>query len=254
LSGFLQALVAGLFAFGGWHMVTYNSEETVNPTKTIPRALMFGTGIVTVGYILLNAVYMYILPLDKVASSTRIAAEAADAVIGSGGGALMSMLVVFSTFGALAGIILCGPRVYYAMARDGLLFSRLGDIHPRFRTPYKAIVLQAVWSSVLVATGTYRILFTRVVFTEWIFFGLMAIGLIRLRKRNTPIRRHRITGYPWVPVLFSLSSFAIVINQLATRPGESLIGLSLVLTGLPVYYFWRKKKKKERLHDDHRFS
>jgi APA family basic amino acid/polyamine antiporter len=254
LSGFLSALVAGLFAFGGWHMVTYNSEETVDPTKTIPRALMLGTGIVTVGYILLNAVYMYILPLDKVAGSTRIAADAADAVIGSGGGALMSLLVVFSTFGALAGIILCGPRVYYAMARDGLLFSWLGDIHPRFHTPSKAIILQAVWSSVLVATGTYRILFTRVVFTEWIFFGLMAIGLIKLRKRITPNRRYALSRYPWVPVLFSLSSFAIVIHQLATNPGESLIGLSLVLTGLPIYYFWRRKNKKERFHADHRFS
>ena len=254
LSGFLYALVAGLFAFGGWHMVTYNSEETVDPAKTIPRALMLGTGIVTVGYILLNAVYMYILPLDKVAGSTRIAADAADAVIGSGGGAFMSVLVVFSTFGALSGIILCGPRVYYAMARDGLLFSWLGDIHPRFRTPHKAIVLQAVWASVLVATGSYRILFTRVVFTEWIFFGLMAIGLMKLRKRNTPIRRYAITGCFWVPVLFSLSSFAIVIHQLVSNPGESLIGLSLVLTGIPVYYFWRKKNQEERFHADHRFS
>ena len=242
LGGFLQALVAGLFAFGGWHMVTYNSEETVDPAKTIPRALMLGTAIVTAGYIVLNVVYMYILPLDKVARSTRIAADAADAVVGSGGGAFMSALVVFSTFGALAGIILCGPRVYFAMSRDGLLFSRLGDIHPRFRTPGKAIALQMVWSSVLVATGTYRVLFTRVVFTEWIFFGLMAIGLIILRKRNPPSRRSFFRGSLFVPVLFSAASFAIVAHQLAVNPGESLVGLSLVLTGLPVYYFWTKKR------------
>ncbi len=252
-AGFLSALVAGLFAFGGWHMVTYNSDETVNPTKTIPRALMLATGIVTVAYIALNAVYMYILPLDKVASSTRIAADAADALVGSGGAAFLSALVIFSTFGALAGIILCGPRVYYAMARDGLLFSWLGDVHPRFRTPHLAIVLQAVWSSVLVATGTYRILFTRVVFTEWIFFGFMAVGLLLLRRRNPPARRAG-TIPAFIPVLFSLCCFAIVIHQLIFNPRQSLVGLMLVLTGLPAYYFWIKWKKKERTSDDHRFS
>jgi APA family basic amino acid/polyamine antiporter len=128
------------------------------------------------------------------------------------------------------------------MARDGLLFSWLGDIHPRFRTPAKAIALQMVWSSVLVATGTFRILFTRVVFTEWIFFGLMAIGLIILRKRNPPGRRNFLRGSLFVPVLFSASSFAIVIHQLAANPGESLVGLALVLTGLPVYYLWKRKR------------
>jgi APA family basic amino acid/polyamine antiporter len=163
LNRFFLAVAAGLFAFGGWHMVTYNSEETINPQKTIPQALMIGTIIVTLCYVGLNAVYLYVLPLKSVASSTRIAAEAADAVLGFGGGALMSGLVIFSTFGALSGIILCGPRVYYSMARDGLLFRWAGDLHPRYGTPHKAIVLQGVWSSVLVATGTYKALFTRVV-------------------------------------------------------------------------------------------
>ena len=134
-TGFLNALVAGLFAFGGWHMVTYSAGETDRPERTIPRALMIGTGIVTAAYIALNTVYMYVLPLDKVASSTRIAADAADALVGSGGGAFLSAIVVFSTFGALAGIILSGPRVYFAMAKDGLLFSWLGRTHPRFGTP-----------------------------------------------------------------------------------------------------------------------
>lgn len=251
--GFISALVAGLFAFGGWHMVTYNSDETVNPTKTIPRALMLATGIVTIAYIALNAVYMYILPLDKVASSTRIAADAADALVGSGGGAFLSALVVFSTFGALAGIILCGPRVYYAMARDGLLFSWLGKAHPRFRTPHLAIVMQAAWSSVLVATGTYRILFTRVVFTEWIFFGFMAVGLLLLRRRNPPARRAGALP-SLIPLLFSLCCLAIMIHQLVFNLGQSLVGLALVLTGLPAYYLWTKRKKKERSDDDHRFS
>ena len=243
LSRFFLAMIAGLFAFGGWHMVTYNSEETINPRKTIPRALMLGTLIVTLCYIALNAVYMYILPLESVASSTRIAADAADALVGFGGGAIMSGLVIFSTLGALNGIILCGPRVYYSMARDGLLFGWIGVVHPRYRTPHKAILLQGAWSSVLVITGTYRTLFTRVIYTEWIFFGLMTIGLFVLRKRPKIVRGYRVWGYPFVPGLFIISSFAIVVNQIISDPKESLFGLSLVLIGLPVYYLWSKRMR-----------
>jgi len=241
LNSFFLALVAALFTFGGWHMVTYSSEETIDSQKTIPRALMLGTMIVCLCYIAMNAVYMYVLPLDKVASSTRIAADAADALIGFGGGAFMSALVIFSTFGALSGIILCGPRVYYSMARDGLLFKWVGDIHTRYRTPHKAIVIQAVWSSLLVVTGTYHALFTRVVYTEWIFFGLMAIGLFLLRRRSGIVRSYRIWGYPLVPALFIISSFAIFANQVISDLKESLFGLSLVLFGLPVYFLWAKK-------------
>lgn len=245
MKDFFLAIVAGLFAFGGWHMVTYSAEETKNPKKTIPQALMLGTLIVTACYIALNAVYMYVLPLDKVASSTRIAAEAADVLLGSGGGAIMSGVVMFSTFGAVSGIILAGPRVYFAMARDGLLFRWVGDIHPKHRTPHKAIIIQAIWSSVLVVTGTYRALFTRVVYTEWIFFGLMTIGLFLLRRRPGIKRDYSIWGYPVVPALFVISSFIIVVNQIISDPAESLFGLSLVGLGLPVYYFWAKRKRKE---------
>lgn len=241
VKGFFLAMVAGLFAFGGWHMVTYNSEETVNPKKTIPMALMLGTLIVTVSYIALNAVYMYVLPLDKVASSSRIAADVADALVGYGGGAFMSGLVVFSTLGGLSGIILCGPRVYYSMAKDGLLFSWVGKVHPKHRTPHVAIILQALWSSVLVATGTYRTLFTRVVYTEWIFFAMLAIGLILLRRRKDLQRGYSIWGYPVIPVVFTVFSLVIVLNQIVSSPKESFVGLSLVLLGLPVYYLWTRK-------------
>ncbi len=243
-NGFLLAMVAGLFAFGGWHMVTFSAEETHDPQRVIPRALILGTILVTICYLALNAVYMYILPLATVASSTRIAADAADALVGSGGGAFMSALVMFSTLGGLSGIILTGPRVYYAMARDGLLFQWLGAVHGRFRTPHRAILLQAAWSCVLVATGTYRALFTRVVYTEWIFFGLMAIGLIKLRRRRGPGGGYRMWGYPITPALFICSSFAIVINQVVSSTRESLIGLSLVLAGLPLYYIQTKNRKE----------
>ena len=217
---FFLAIVAGLFAFGGWHMVTYSAEETKNPKKTIPQALMLGTLIVTVLYIALNAVYMYVLPLDKVASSTRIAADAADVLLGSGGGAILSGIVMFSTFGAVSGIILAGPRVYYSMARDGLLFRWVGDIHPKYRTPHKAIIIQAIWSSVLVVTGTYRALFTRVVYTEWIFFGLMTIGLFVLRRRPGIKRDYNIWGYPVVPALFVISSL-VALSVVFTTNNET---------------------------------
>jgi APA family basic amino acid/polyamine antiporter len=250
INSFFLALVAGLFAFGGWHMVTYNAEETIEPRKTIPRALMLGTIIVTLCYMALNAVYMYILPLDTVASSKRIAAVAADTLLGYGGGSFMSALVMFSTFGALSGIILCGPRVYYSMAKDGLFFRWVGAVHPRYRTPHRAIVMQAVWSSVLVVTGTYKALFTRVVYTEWIFFAVMALGLFRLRRRPNLVRDYKIWGYPVIPAIFIISSLAIVVNQIISDPRESVFGLSLVLAGLPVYVLWVTNKRRSK-DDDH---
>lgn len=238
LREFALALVAGLFAFGGWHMVTYSAGETRDPERTIPWALLAGTLIVTACYVALNAVYFHVLPLETVISSTRVAADAADAVLGSGGGPLMSALVVFSTFGALSGIVLAGPRVYYSMARDGQVFEWVGALHPRFRTPHRAIVLQAVWASVLVATGTYRALFTRVIYTEWLFFALLAVGVLVLRRREDYAPRYRTWGYPIVPLIFAAASLAIVVNQIAFDPRASLSGLLLVFLGLPVYCLW----------------
>jgi APA family basic amino acid/polyamine antiporter len=238
---FALAMVAGLFAFGGWHMVTYNAEETRDARRTLPRALIFGTLAVTVCYVALNAVYLYVLPMRTVASSSRVAADAADAVFGNGGGAVMSALVVFSALGALSGIILAGPRVYFAMARDGLLFRWAGAVHPRFHTPHRAIVLQAVWASVLVVTGTYRALFTRVVYTEWIFFGLMAVGLVLLRRRPGLTGEYRIRAYPWVPIVFAVCAFALVANQVAAARTDSVAALGLVLLGFPVYHFWARR-------------
>lgn len=235
LGGFLLAMVAGLFAYGGWHMVTYSSEETVEPEKTIPRALLLGTLIVTVSYMAMTAVYMYVMPLDQVAASTRVAADMADTLLGSGGAGAISAIVMFSTFGGLAGIILAGPRVYYAMSRDGLLFQWFGHLHPRYGTPHRAIVLQAIWASILVATGTFRALFTRVVYTEWLFFALMAIGLMVLRRRPGLKRQYSVPLYPMAPLVFIVASLFIVAWTIRANPHDSLIGLGLVLAGIPIY-------------------
>ena len=244
LTSFAQAVAAGLFAFGGWHMVTYTAEETRNPERTIPVALMIGALTVTACYIALNAAYLHVLPLEQVKTSTRVAADAAEAVVGVRGGAAISALVIFSTFGAVAGIILTGPRVYFAMARDGLLFSWAAAVHPRFQTPHRAIVLQAIWSSVLVATGTYRAIFTRVIYTEWIFFGLMVLGLFLLRRRANYRPSYRTWGYPILPALFVLASFFIVVNQILSDPRESSIGLGIVALGLPAYYLWVRNRRQ----------
>jgi len=234
----LLALVAGLFAFGGWHMVTYTAEETVDPERTIPRSLVLGTVIVTVCYVALNAIYLRVLSVDRVTASTRIAADAAQVLVGPLGATLVAILVIVSTFGALNGIILAGPRVYFSMANDGLLVRWAAALHPRFGTPARAILLQAVWACALVMTDTYRGLFTRVVYTEWIFFGLLAVGVVVLRRKPGYAPPFRMPWAPALPLAFALSCAAIVINQVVDDPMNSLIGLGAVAAGLPVYYFW----------------
>lgn len=237
---FFLALGAGLFAFGGWHMVTYTAGETRDAARTIPRALLLGTLIVTACYAGLNALYLRVLPLDAIRASTRVAADAADALLGGGGAALMAGLVMVSTFGAVNGILLAGPRVYYSMASDGLLFRWLAATHPRFQTPHRAILLQAVWAAALALTGTYRALFTRVIYTEWIFFALMAAGLFSLRRRSGYRPVWRLWGYPVVPALFVLASLMIVVVQVRAEPLDSAVGLGIVLLGLPVYLLWTR--------------
>jgi basic amino acid/polyamine antiporter, APA family len=245
VSDFLLAMVAGLFAYGGWHMVTYTAGETVMPARTIPAALVAGVGVVTACYVALNVVYLTVLPIDTVRTSTRVAADAADAVIGVGGSALLAGLVMVSSLGALTGIVLTGPRVYYSMAHDRLAVSWLGYVHPRYHTPSHAIVAQGVWSSVLAATGAYQTLFTRVIYTEWLFFALMAAGLFVLRRRPGYSPPYRTWGYPAVPVLFIGAAVTIVMNQIYRQPAEALSGLGLVAVGAPVYYLF---------HARHRFS
>ena len=193
-------------------MVTYAAEETRDAERTIPRALMLGVAVVVAVYIALNAAYVLVLPLDRVLASTRIAADAAAAVAGPRASTAISVLVVISALGAMSGIILAGPRVYYAMARDGLLFEWMGAVHPRFQSPHAAIAAQAVWSSILVMTGSYRALFTRVVYTEWIFFGALALGVMRLRRSAGYQPAFRAWGFPIAPLVFASICFGIVPN------------------------------------------
>jgi len=237
-SGVALAIAAGLFAFGGWHMVTYAAGETVDAGRTIPRALSIGIVIVTLCYAGLNAVYLRVLPLEAVRASSHVAADAADALFGAGGARIVAVLVIVSAFGALNGIILAGPRVYYAMAANGSTFRGLAHVHPRFHTPSRAILLQGAWSAVLAFATSYRTLFMSVVNTEWIFFGLLAIGLLRLRRRAEYRPPYRMPGVPVVPLLFAAASWWIVIAQTLASPRSSVVGLGLVAAGLPVYLLW----------------
>jgi APA family basic amino acid/polyamine antiporter len=247
LTDLMLAVSAGLFAFGGWHMVTYTAEETVDAVRTIPRALMIGIIVVTVCYIGLNTVYLRVLSVPEVIASPRVAADTFNRLVGSAGAVAISALVMVSAFGALNGIILVGPRVYYQMAQDGVLFGWAGQVHPRFQTPARAIVLQAVWSSVLVWTGTYRALFTRVIYTEWIFFALLGVGILMLRRRPDYHPAWPMPLVPIAPLLFIAASVAIVVNQVAADLREAAIGLALVVSGLPVFWLWTRTRNPRTL-------
>ena len=242
IANFFLAVGAGLFAYGGWHMVTYTAEETVDPTRTIPRALMIGVVTVTLCYIGMNAVYLLVLPLSAVMSSPRVAADAFEVLIGPRAAGAISALVMFSAFGALNGIVMVGPRVYYQMARDGLWFRWSSHIHPAYQTPDRAIILQALWASVLVMTGSYRTLFTRVIYTEWIFFALLALAVVILRQRRDYQPAWRMPLVPLLPIAFVIVSLLIVANQIRADLTNSAIGLAIVATGIPAYYLWSARK------------
>ena len=202
---------------------------------------MIGVAVVTLCYIGLNVVYLSVLPLEAVMKSSRVAADTFDVLIGPQAAGAISALVMFSAFGALNGIVLVGPRVYYQMSQDGLWFKWASHLHPAFQTPDRAIVLQAIVASVLVATGSYRALFTRVIYTEWIFFALLALGVILLRRRPGYAPAWRMPLVPVAPLAFVIVSLLIVVNQVRADLTNSAIGLAIVASGLPAYYFWNRK-------------
>src|ERR1041384_3652779 len=238
LASFGLAVAAGLFAFGGWHMVSYSAGETRNPERTIPHSLILGVLIVTACYSLLNAAYLYVMPLSSVATSTRVAADAMEQVLGPVGGKAIAVVIIISALGSLNGIVLAGPRVYYAMAQDGLAFRWMAALHSQRQTPYLAIAAQAVWSCVLATTNSYRALFSRVIYTEWLFFALLAAGIFLLHRRGEYKPKYLAFGFPLVPAVSFVTSLAIAVNQIRAAPRDSLMGLGLLLVGLPVYFLW----------------
>ena len=234
------AIAAGLFAFGGWHMVTYTAGETRAPERTLPRALLVGTLIVTACYMLLNAAYQYVLTPSEVSQSTRVAVDAMQRVLGGRIAGAIAILVIVSALGSLNGIILAGPRVYFAMAEDGLAFRWMAAIHPRRHTPHLAIAAQAAITCLLIATNSYRQLFTRVVYTEWIFFALLGVGLIRLREQ---LKMQNAGMKIAIAAVFSMTAIAVALNQAAADFRNAAWGCGLILLGLPVYLVWIRRRR-----------
>jgi APA family basic amino acid/polyamine antiporter len=236
------AMVATLWSYDGWNSLTFMAGEVKEPQRNIPLALILGTVAVIVIYVLTNMAYLYVLPIGEIASSKRVAADMMERVFAGGGGAMISLAVMLSTFGSVNATSMTTARVYFAMAKDRLFFRSMGAVHPRYRTPGRSIVVQCVWACVLTLTGTFDQLFTYVIFAGWIFYGLGAAGVFILRRKFPDSNRaYRVPGYPFVPLAFVLVATWFVVNTLITNPADSMVGLVLLALGLPLYLYWKKQ-------------
>lgn len=236
------ALVPVLFAIGGWQQTNFVAEEMINPERDLPWALVVGVSIVAVAYMLVNVAYLRTLGVAGLAASTAPAADAMEVIAGSGGRTLIAAGIVASTFGLLNLVLLVSPRVYQAMARDGLFFASFARLHPRWQTPVNAIVFQGVWAIVLLYSGSYGQLLDWVVFADWIFFGLAAAALFMLRKHDgdRPIS-FRAPLHPWSTLLFIAAAVYVMIGSITSNPANALRGTALLLAGVPVFLFWRAR-------------
>jgi APA family basic amino acid/polyamine antiporter len=248
------AMVGSLFSSDAWNNVTFAAAEVQNPTRNLPRALAIGTGTVSLLYILANVAYLNILPFSgdpngtdvlsrglQYAAQDRVGTAAIEVVLGSGGATVMAVAILLSTFGCNNGLILSGPRVYYAMARDRLFFQKVGTLHPTFRTPVIALVLQAVWASILCVSGTYNQLLDYVIFAALVFYFLTTLALFRLRRLRPDLPRPvKAFGYPVLPALYLVAVGVLMVILLFEKPLYTWPGLLIVATGVPVYLLWRR--------------
>jgi APA family basic amino acid/polyamine antiporter len=252
---FGSALVGSLFSSDAWNNVTFAAAEVREPQRNLPRALIFGTGLVSLLYILANVSYLNVLPLHGIkdggsvldrgiqfATQDRVASAVAETIFGAAGATIMAAAILISTFGCNNGLILSGARVYYAMARDRLFFRRAGSLN-RNSVPSFALIAQSIWTSLLCLTGTYGQLLDYVIFAALIFYVLTTLGLFRLRKlRPDAERPYRALGYPVLPGLYIIlaATIAIILLIADKTRAQALSGLVIVLIGVPVYFLWRK--------------
>src|SRR5262249_54728301 len=236
-------MIAVMWAYEGWYYLPFCAGEIVEPRRTVPRALLIGILSLVAIYVSVNIAYMFALPLDHIAGTERIAEKAVTALIGPAGAAIVAATVVISTFGCNAAGVIAMSRACYAMAADGLFFRQATAIHPVYRTPHVAVVLTCAWSALLTLTGTYEQLFTWVTFASVAFgvLGGLAIFQLRRHRPNAP-RPYRVNGYPLVPVLFVAGLSVLVVNTLVEKPRESIVGVLLVVAGLPAYRYWRAER------------
>jgi APA family basic amino acid/polyamine antiporter len=240
------ALVATLWAYKGWESSTFSSGEVKNPQRNLPLGLLAGTLVVIGIYLLANLAYLYAFPSEQMARSNRIAADVMNFAVGAWGASLISLIILFSITGAANQNLLCSPRVYFAMARDGLFFRKVAAVHPRFLTPHVSIIIMAIWSSILSLSGTFEQLFTYVVFGQWLFFGLTVAAVIVLRHKKPDLPRpYKTWGYPLTPVFFILASLYISINTLVKEFWNSFAGLAIISLGIPAYFFWHARRQSK---------
>lgn len=256
-----MALVGSLFASDAWYNITFISGEVINPRKVVPLSLLFGTLIVSVLYILANLVYIKFLPVRgtpdgmtvlergiQFATDDRVATSAMSVVVGDYAAIIMAVFIMISTFGCNNGLVISGARVYYAMARDGLFFKRVGELNSR-GVPGFAIAVQGLWSILLCLSGTYSQLLDYVIFAVLLFFALTILSIFILRKKRPDIPRpYKAFGYPVVPALYILTTVVIMIILLIFKPGYTFPGLGIVILGIPVFYIWNSYRKKNN-HD-----
>jgi basic amino acid/polyamine antiporter, APA family len=238
------AFAGAFWAYDAWNNITFVSGEVKNPNRNVPLALFYGTMIVIAVYVLINIAFLYVLPVDEMAKSPLVAATAAEKIFGPNGASLISIAVIVSTFGALNGSILATARVPYAMARANLFFKSLGNVHPKFGTPHTSLLVQGIWSCVLVLSGSFDMITDYVIFASWLFYMLGAYGVFVLRKKMPDVPRpYKVWGYPYTPAVFVVFAFLFLVNSVVSDTQNAMMGLILVLSGLPFYFFWKRKNK-----------
>jgi APA family basic amino acid/polyamine antiporter len=246
LTLFGLALIAVFWTYDGWYSANCTAEEIKKPERNIPLSLILGTLSITLIYLLMNLVYIMALPIDKMKGVTRIGELASNQLFGPTATHFFSAAIMVSIFGCLSATIIYGPRVYYAMAKDRSFFQSMAYIHPRYRVPSKALVGQAIWSSLLCLSGTYKDLFEYVVFALVIFFALTGFAVIILRHKQPDRKRpYRTWGYPVIPLLFVIINLAVFFNTVIDQPLKSAIGLIMLGLGIPAFLYWKKNARKD---------
>jgi APA family basic amino acid/polyamine antiporter len=242
-SGFGVALIAVFWVYDGWVYGTWMAGEIKNPQRNVPRAFMLGILTVIAIVLLMNVLYLYAFPMETMAQQDTVGQAAAQVLFFPAAGQWLSALVAIACFGAAACSILGGARVYYAMANDGLFFKRLAEVHPRYRTPVFSLIVQCVWSCVLVLLGHYDDLFTYVMFISVIAYAASASAIFILRKKRPDMPRpYLCPGYPWVPAAYCVICGAWALNALWSKPVQSLAGVGIMMIGAPAYFYWRRQK------------
>lgn len=236
------ALVAALWSYDGWIEITYVGGEVKNPGRNIPLSILFSIIIIIVIYLLVNLVFIYLLSISGIAQSQMVASDAISVVLSSAGTFLIVLIILVSTLGGVHVNILASPRIYYAMAQERLFFNSLTKIHPKHGTPAFSLLVSGIWSSLLVFSGTFDQLITYVVFVSWVFYAMSCAGVIILRHKQPNLERpYRTWGYPVVPIVFILFSGFLIINTIISDIPNALIGMSLILTGIPAFLYWKRK-------------